>query len=233
VGVEADAPPSRAQLGAGSVVWAAVSLADRFDSVVGMYAAGERPTGSRDPLGLRRHAQGAVKILADLPELTGLDRRVTIGSVLARAGAPFGGYADAAPAVHAFVSDRLAYPAGTARVRRAQHSSRDARGGWPAEPARGSPQLEALTQLSGSAALHNVAALFKRVKNISKGIEAPADLAGVTQALAEPAEAALRDAVLAQTPGIRAALAGGDYRQAFASVAPWDLWWPRSSMTSW
>ena len=76
VGVEADAPPSRQQLGAAAVTWAAVSLADKLDSVVGMFTAGERPTGSRDPLGLRRQAQGAVKILADLPELTGIDARL-------------------------------------------------------------------------------------------------------------------------------------------------------------
>ena len=49
IGVEADAPPSRAQLGAAAVTWAAVSLADKLDSVVGMFTAGERPTGSRDP----------------------------------------------------------------------------------------------------------------------------------------------------------------------------------------
>ena len=39
----------------------------------GMFAAGERPTGSRDPYGIRRAAQGIVRILADLPELTGVD----------------------------------------------------------------------------------------------------------------------------------------------------------------
>ncbi len=43
VGVEADAPPSRQQLGAAAVTWAAVSLADKLDSVVGMFTAGERP----------------------------------------------------------------------------------------------------------------------------------------------------------------------------------------------
>ena len=84
VGVEADAPPSRQQLGPAAVTWAAVSLADKLDSVVGMFTAGERPTGSRDPLGLRRQAQGAVKILADLPELTGvtatLDARTAVGA---------------------------------------------------------------------------------------------------------------------------------------------------------
>jgi hypothetical protein len=48
VGVEPDAPPSRPQLGAAAVAWAAVSLADKLDSVVGLFIAGERPTGSRD-----------------------------------------------------------------------------------------------------------------------------------------------------------------------------------------
>src|SRR5689334_24696512 len=74
VGVEADAPPSREQLGSATVTWAAVSLADKLDSVLGLYAAGERPTGSRDPFAIRRSGQGAVRILMDLPELTGINR---------------------------------------------------------------------------------------------------------------------------------------------------------------
>src|SRR5688500_17828710 len=104
IGVEADSPPSRQQLGAGAVTWAAVSLADKLDSIVGMFTAGERPTGSRDPLGLRRQAQGAVKILADLPELTGLSARLTMGPLLARAAEPFGGLGDAAAPLFLFIS---------------------------------------------------------------------------------------------------------------------------------
>ncbi len=73
VGVEATAPPTREQLGKAAITWAAVSLADKLDTVTSMFAAGERPTGSRDPYGLRRAAQGIVRILVDLPELTGLD----------------------------------------------------------------------------------------------------------------------------------------------------------------
>ena len=61
VGVEADAPPTRAQLGKAAVTWAAVSLADKLDTIVGLFAAGEKPTGSRDPYGLRRAAQGVVE----------------------------------------------------------------------------------------------------------------------------------------------------------------------------
>jgi glycyl-tRNA synthetase beta chain len=219
VGVEADAAPSKNQLGRAAVVWAAVSLADRLDSVAGMYAAGERPTGSRDPLGLRRHAQGAVKILADLPELTGVDRRVPLGPLLEKAGAPFDGYQDAAPNVRAFVSDRLAYLLeqrgfDVRSIRAVTHG--DAHGLSPLEARR---KLEALQQMAGSAALLEVATLFKRVKNISKGVEAAAGPPIGGDRLVEPAEVALRDALAAHAPAIRQAADEGDYRRAFASVA--------------
>ena len=79
VGVEADAPPSRKDLGAAAATWAAVSLADKADTLVSLFEAGEKPTGSRDPFGLRRAAQGLVRILVDLPELTGIDRPVDVG----------------------------------------------------------------------------------------------------------------------------------------------------------
>jgi glycyl-tRNA synthetase beta chain len=85
VGVEADAPPSRAQLGAAAVTWAAVSLADKLDTIVGLFAAGERPTGSRDPYALRRAAQGVVKLLVDVEPLTGLTIRPALGPMLWRA----------------------------------------------------------------------------------------------------------------------------------------------------
>ena len=82
IGVEADAPPTRAQLGAAAVTWTAVALADKLDTIVTSFAAGERPTGSRDPFGLRRNAQAVVKILIDLPELTGLDVAPSLGELI-------------------------------------------------------------------------------------------------------------------------------------------------------
>jgi glycyl-tRNA synthetase beta chain len=85
VGVEADAPPSRAQLGLAAVTWAAVSLADKLDTIVGLFAAGERPTGSRDPYGLRRAAQGVIKLVVDLEPLTGLTIRPALGPILGKA----------------------------------------------------------------------------------------------------------------------------------------------------
>jgi glycyl-tRNA synthetase beta chain len=80
-------------------------------------------------------------------------------------------------------------------------------------------KLEALSQMAGSDAMLAVAALFKRVKNISKGVAGALDLAASTAALHEPSEVALRDAVAAHTPTIRAAAQDGDYKRAFSTVA--------------
>jgi len=82
VAVEADAPPSRAQIGKAAITWAAVSLADKLDTIVGLLAAGEKPTGSRDPYGLRRAAQGVMKILVDFEPMTGTNRRPVLGPML-------------------------------------------------------------------------------------------------------------------------------------------------------
>jgi glycyl-tRNA synthetase beta chain len=232
VGVEIDAPPSRQQLGAAAVTWAAVSLADKLDSVVGIFTAGERPTGSRDPLGLRRQAQGAVKILTDLPELTGIDTRLTLGPLLARAAEPFGGYGDAAAPLLTFMTDRLAY-----LLEQRGHDVRNVRAvtaphgagavGTPpfafiehVSPLEARRKLDALAQMSGSDALIGVARLFKRVKNITKGISArEVDLGALKPALREPAEQALWQAVTVKGPGIRAAIARGAYKEAFGEIA--------------
>jgi glycyl-tRNA synthetase beta chain len=85
LGVERDLPPSRDLLGPAAVTWAAVSLADKLDTITGLFLAGEQPTGTRDPFGLRRLAQGTVKVLADLPELAGLDVTLSMGSLVERA----------------------------------------------------------------------------------------------------------------------------------------------------
>ena len=216
VGVEADAAPSAKQLGGAAVTWAAVSLADKLDSVVGMFSAGERPTGSRDPLGLRRQAQGAVKILADLPETTGIDTRLALGPLLARAAEPFAGSGESQPALFTFMADRLAY-----LLEQRGHDVRNVRavmhlGIDQVSPLEAKRKLEALSQMSGSEALLGVAALLKRVKNITKGIGATAPDAAL---LNEPAEQALMAALAQAGPGIHDAAARGDYRRAFSDIA--------------
>ena len=61
---------------------AVVSLADRIDTLVGFFAIGAKPTGSKDPFGLRRAAQGVVQILLnrDKREVKiGIDALLDIG----------------------------------------------------------------------------------------------------------------------------------------------------------
>ena len=48
-----------------SVEGALLGIADRADTIAGMFGLGMEPTGSKDPFALRRAANGIVKILAE------------------------------------------------------------------------------------------------------------------------------------------------------------------------
>jgi len=184
-----------------------------------MFTAGERPTGSRDPLGLRRQAQGAVKILADLPELTGLNARITFGPLLERAAQPFGDARESSAPLATFLTERLAYLLeqrgfDVRNVRAVMHGGLER-----LSPLEARRKLEALAQMSGSEALLGVATLLKRVKNITKGVVAPGSLGAVSGALTEPAEMALVRELEAKAPVIREAAGRSDYRAAFSGIA--------------
>ena len=218
IGVDADAPPSRKTLGGAAVTWAAVSLADKLDSVVGMFIAGERPTGSRDPLGLRRQAQGVVKILTDLPEQTGVTRPVPLATLVTQAAAPWTLDDDARAALYAFLRERVVYLFETRgfdvrNIRAVLHA-------WPdgSDLVELRQKLEALVQLSRSHELQGVATLFKRVKNISKDVARGGGRVD-GHALVDAEERALAEAVAARRPAVQAAAARRDYRTALAEVA--------------
>ncbi len=215
IGVEADAPPSRDQLGAAAVSWAAVSLADKLDTFVSLTRAGERATGSRDPFGLRRQTQGAVRILMDLPELTGIDREVALGTLIARAaGGNPDWSAEVAQASLAFAVDRVRFALEQrgfpVEIVRAATASADV------SPLRARRVAEAIQRMRGSEDFQALAVLFKRVKNIAK--ELPAGVAADPGALTEPAERALVAEVGARRPRIEAAAARSDYRAAFMDI---------------
>ncbi len=210
IGVEATAPPSRAQLGAAAITWAAVALADKLDTVTGMFAAGERPTGSRDPYGLRRAAQGIVRILVDLPELTGLDQRLTLGQLVTAPGLD--------EAFWSFMIDRVRFVleqrgSDPRNVRAVTHGA-----AADVSPLVARRKLETLPEFTESADFKQLAVLFKRVKNIARNLGASAPNLGGT--LVEAAELALAVEVGRLQPVIAAAVSSGSgYRQAFAEAA--------------
>jgi len=205
--VEADAPPSRKDLGAGAATWAAVSLADKADTLVSLFGAGEKPTGSRDPFGLRRNAHGLLKVLVDLPELTGLDRAVTLSQVL--------GSAD--PALQTFMLERLRYV-----LEQRGFDARNVRAVTHDDTGRLSPliarrKLEVLPEFTSSRDFTQLATAFKRVRNIAR--ELPANAQPDMSLLKEPAEVALLAELEQRQQTIAAAIAAGDYRRAFADAA--------------
>ncbi len=220
LGVEADAPPSREQLGAAAVSWAAVSLADKLDTFVSLSRAGEKATGSRDPFGLRRQTQGAVRVLMDLPQLTGIDREIWLAPLLARAAAhapdSTGPWTDdAAQAALAFAVERVRFA-----LEQRGFAGEIVRAATPAgdvSPLRARRVAEAIQGMRASDDFQALAVLFKRVKNIAKerSDHAPLD----RSVLAEPAERALVEELDTRRPRIEAAAARSDYRAAFIDIA--------------
>jgi glycyl-tRNA synthetase len=81
----------------------ALALADRLDSLAGLFAVGLAPTGSTDPYGLRRAALGIVQILLT----RGLIFSVREGLVEAARGLPVAATPEALDAASAFVVGRL------------------------------------------------------------------------------------------------------------------------------
>ena len=231
VAIEADAPPARAQLGTAATSWAAVSTADKLDTLVGLFAAGERPTGSRDPFGLRRQAHGLFRVLVDLPELTERSARPTMGALVDAAAAAFASSATplddgARAALSAFLSERLAYVLEQrgfdVRNVRAVVAGRPIGAVSPLEARR---MLEVLPEYTGTPEFQQLATAFKRVKNIAKELGADTSSADAVGSdpfvlLTEPAERALVAELERRRPIIERVIDSGDnYRQAFAEAA--------------
>ncbi len=218
--VEPNGPPGRDEIGSASAPWAATALADKLDTLVGLFAVGERPTGTRDPFGLRRQAHGALRILLDLPELTGATTALSLGPLVFDRTLPLlapaiqGGQPDLQPLL-VFLAERLRY------VLEQRGYSYDEINAvlrpddltW----ARLNPldlrrRLEALRTIRGSADFEALAVAFKRVKNLAREIDQPAD---ADDRLTEPAERALLEEYRTRGEAMRTSIRSGDYVAAF------------------
>jgi glycyl-tRNA synthetase beta chain len=228
LGVEADAPPSKGQLGRAAVTWAAVSLADRMDTLVGLFAAGERPTGSRDPYGLRRAAQAVVKILTDLQGTSAVSRAIPVRTLVERA---FEGYdGSLSPKddswrtlVFDFLTERAAH-----LLERRGFRYDEIRAVLPADPSALTPndllrRVHALSHARKAPGFESLAILFKRVKNITAGVASTApsaaafaELRGI---LVEPSELALLRELESRWPRIDRALHDERFLDALTELA--------------
>jgi glycyl-tRNA synthetase beta chain len=226
-----DVPPTRQQLGGAAITWAALSLADKLDTVAGMFYAGEKPTGSRDPFGLRRQAHGIFKLLVDLSALTGLTARPALDLLLAEAAGAFAPWdqwtGETRDAMNAFLLDRYRHVLESRgfdvrNVRAVLQEMRFAR----IAPADALSRLEVLPEFTASADFRKLAVAFKRVKNIAREL-ADADYAmaerhesSLGQLLKEPAEIALMSELEQRGPVIDSVLKSGEnLRRAFVEAA--------------
>jgi glycyl-tRNA synthetase beta chain len=176
VAVEQDAVPAAAFAGSDrkARVFAAVALADKLDTLAGYFGLGENPTGSRDPYGLRRAGQGAVRAVLDFWRPKADEKAPDLPALLAFAVAGLGGLKQPAEkttaAAAAFLVDRLEY------VLEARGFSADEVSAVVMTPDR-DPLAEPLDALRRAEALHSarakapedfaaLAEAFKRAKNI-------------------------------------------------------------------
>jgi glycyl-tRNA synthetase beta chain len=221
VGVEADAPPTRAQLGRAAVTWAAVSLADKLDTVVGLFAAGERPTGSRDPYGLRRAAQGIVKVLTDFSDLNAGDSSVDLEQMVDEAAKRHRNAGLSA-------SDQWRRPLFEFLIEREEHllerrgfrvdEVRAVAPYWWKRPHNALRRVQALAEARKSSEFETLATLFKRIKNITKEFDGTLD-DELREKLVEPAEIALLADMRGRWPAIETAVSQGRYGEAMRELS--------------
>jgi len=140
-----------------TVEGALLSIADKADTIAGMFGLGMEPTGSKDPFALRRAANGIVKILAE----SAVPLPLTLAEIAGRATENEA----VEPKVRSFLVERLEF-----YLREARGQAYDV---VKAVLAAGSDDVrdavaraEAVTAVRGSADFEAVSAAFKRMKNI-------------------------------------------------------------------
>jgi glycyl-tRNA synthetase beta chain len=191
-----------------------VALADKLETLVGMFGIGNLPTGDKDPFALRRHALGVIRMLVEK------DLALDLKALLASAVPAFGDkITDASAALGDFVYDRLA-----GSLREQGYSALEVDAVLALRPQRLGDvprRLAAVRAFTALAEAPALAAANKRISNILK----KADAAGVVDAhvsellLQEPAEKALFAAMQDTTPRAQALFAAGDYTASLQTLA--------------
>lgn len=191
----------------------ALAIADKLDSLVGIFALGQIPTGDKDPFALRRAALGALRIIMECRLELDLEQ------LLEQARLAYGEIAriEITAQVFDFMMERLrAYYADQGVA----HDVFDAvLARRPTRPLDFARRLQAVTAFRELAEADSLAAANKRINNILKKVEGalPEQLEGA--ALVEPAELALAAAVDTLRAEVSSLFDDGDYETALKRLA--------------
>jgi glycyl-tRNA synthetase beta chain len=185
-----------------------VALADKLETLSGMFGIGQLPTGDKDPFALRRHALGIIRMLIeqDLP----LDLMWLFKAAQQTDSAVIAQLAD-------FIYDRL-----SGSLREQGYSVLEVEAVVSLRPQRLGDIPKRLAAVRAFAALPEAASLAaanKRVGNILKKADGTVAAKVDTALLKEPAEIALNAALDQVKPKADAAFAAGDYTSSLQSLA--------------
>ncbi|KAF4516428.1 hypothetical protein B566_EDAN003174 [Ephemera danica] len=190
------------------------ALADKLETLTGMFGIGQIPTGDKDPFALRRHALGVIRMLAegnlDLP----LNELLTVA---AAAFAVVDGFKPSESALAEFIYERLA-----GNLREQGYTTQEVDAVVSQRPQRLGDIPKRLAAVRAFSALPEAAALAaanKRVGNILKKVEDSVDAWVDTALLKEPAEVALHAALVDVVPQADAAFLTGDYGESLTALA--------------
>lgn len=191
----------------------ALALADKLETLVGIWGIGLAPTGDKDPFALRRHALGVIRILIEQQV------HAPLNQLLDDSAACFAGIDAVKPdlaAIEAFVHDRLRawlkeknynIELIEAVIAQCPHQLHQI-------PAR----LDALNVFLNLPEAASLCSANKRIGNILKKSEAAHGKVNVTL-LSEPAEQALAQTLEKIAPVAAAAVARGQYADGLTAMA--------------
>ena len=189
-----------------------LALADKLETLVGLFGIGQLPTGDKDPFALRRHALGVIRILTDknLP----LDLPALLQGALPAFGELI---SDPTEALLGFFNDRLAV-----NLRDQGHSAQEVEAVLALTPPRLGDVPKRLAAVRAFATLPEAAALAaanKRVGNILKKIEGAPPTTVEASLLREPAEQALAQALASVRPQADTLFDQHDYTASLQALA--------------
>ena len=189
-----------------------VALADKLETLVGLFGIGQIPSGDKDPFALRRHALGVIRMLIEG------DVALDLEQCIRYAQGPFQGLAgDSHAALGDFIFDRLSN-----LLREQGYSAQEVDAVVAQRPQRLGDIPKRLAAVRAFAALPEAAALAaanKRVGNILKKVDGQVVARIDAALLKEPAEMALAGTLATVKPNADALFAAGDYTASLQALA--------------
>jgi len=195
----------------------ALAIADKLDTIAGIYATGQKPTGTRDPFGLRRAALGLLR--TSIERRLDLDLLSLIGQALA--ALPFAAPEGCARDVYDYVIERLRayYVEGDAGFEVTTEMFDAVLATRPASPLDFDARLRALVEFLHLPEAQALAAANKRIANILRKVTEPVGDRVDADRLVDPAEQILGEQVEAIARQVEPKFKTREYTEALKSLA--------------